>query len=227
MKNIIDLTQEIYNEMPVFPGHLKTHLWEDETHEETALRYTDGYSYCSNAMLISEHGPTHIDSHSHVNKNGLSIEKMPLDLFYGSALCLDMTWLPEHTLYSVEMIEEAEKRAGLTIDKGDIVLFHIGHYSKYHPSEKYLTGYSGFSYQAAKYLIETRGVKNWGVDTPSPDIAGTTNFPVHIHLKKIGIPHIENLCNLEKVSGKRFVFAGFPLRIRNGSGSPIRAVAIM
>ncbi|HJO93368.1 MAG TPA: hypothetical protein QF753_08205 [Victivallales bacterium] len=48
-----------------------------------------------------------------------------------------------------------------------------------------------------------------------------------MHLKQFGVPHIENLCNLEKVVGKKFIFSGYPLRIRNGSGSPIRAVAIL
>jgi kynurenine formamidase len=38
---------------------------------------------------------------------------------------------------------------------------------------------------------------------------------------------MENLCNLDKVVGKRFTFIGLPLRIRQGTGSPIRAVAVL
>ena len=38
---------------------------------------------------------------------------------------------------------------------------------------------------------------------------------------------LENLCNLEKLIGQRFTFIGLPLKIRNGTGSPIRAVAIV
>ena len=38
---------------------------------------------------------------------------------------------------------------------------------------------------------------------------------------------MENLCNLEKLFGREFMFYGFPLRVRKGSGSPIRAVAIV
>jgi kynurenine formamidase len=36
---------------------------------------------------------------------------------------------------------------------------------------------------------------------------------------------MENLCNIETVVGETFTFMGFPLRLRNGTGSPIRAVA--
>ncbi len=41
------------------------------------------------------------------------------------------------------------------------------------------------------------------------------------------ITHYENLANLDQVVGRRFTFAGFPLRIRGGTGSPVRAVAIV
>ena len=55
----------------------------------------------------------------------------------------------------------------------------------------------------------------------------TTNYTVHQHYKKTRVPHMENLCNLEKLFGREFMFYGFPLRVRKGSGSPIRAVAIV
>jgi kynurenine formamidase len=42
-----------------------------------------------------------------------------------------------------------------------------------------------------------------------------------------GIAHYENLANLDQLVGKRFTFVGFPLRIRGGTGSPVRAVAVL
>jgi len=41
------------------------------------------------------------------------------------------------------------------------------------------------------------------------------------------ITHFENLANLDQVVGKRFTFIGFPLKIREGTGSPVRAVAVV
>jgi kynurenine formamidase len=41
-----------------------------------------------------------------------------------------------------------------------------------------------------------------------------------------GISPYENLANLDQLAGEWFMFAGFPLRIRNGTGSPLRAVAV-
>lgn len=225
----IDLTQEIYSGMPVFPGHLKSAVWEYLTHEECARNMEDGYSYRTNGLLLSDHGPTHVDAVSHIDPDpkAPSIDEMSLETFYGKALCLDMTHIPEHSLIEPADIKAAQEKAGLKIEKGDIVLFYLGHYDKYYPSLDYLYNYSGFSIDSAIYLIEELGIKNWGTDTPSPDRPPTTTYPVHQHYKKTRVPHMENLCNLGEVAGKRFMFYGFPLRIRKGSGSPIRAVAVV
>jgi kynurenine formamidase len=50
---------------------------------------------------------------------------------------------------------------------------------------------------------------------------------VHLFSRASGITHYENLANLAEVAGRRFTFFGFPLRIRGGHGSPVRAVAML
>lgn len=229
MAKVIDLTQEIYSEMPIFPGHLKTHVWDYLTHEECAKVMEEGYSYQTRGLLMSDHGPTHVDAINHIDPspNAPSIDRMPLETFFGPALCLDVSWVPEHSLMGPDVIQKAEKRTGLSIRAGDIVLFYTGHFDRHYPNLEYLTGYSGFTYEAAVYLIEEKKIKNWGADTPSPDRPPTKTYPVHQHYRKTRVPHMEHLCNLDQVAGKRFMFYGFPLRIRGGSGSPIRAVAVL
>ncbi|NQT58782.1 MAG: cyclase family protein [Bacteroidetes bacterium] len=229
MNKAIDLTQEIYTGMPIFPGHLKSVVWEYLTHDECKNNMEDGYSYRTNGLLISDHGPTHIDAVSHIDPDpsAPSIDEMSLDTFFGKAICLDLSFLPEHSLIEPDDIKKAEKAAVREIEKGDIVLFYIGHFDKYYPTHKYLQDYSGFSYDSAVYLIEEKGIKNWGTDTPSPDRPPTKTYPVHQHYKKTRVPHMENLCNLDQIINKEFMFYGFPLRIRKGSGSPIRAVAVI
>ncbi len=225
---VVDLTQEIYSGMPIFPGHLKTVVWEYLSHDECARTMEDGYSYCTNGLLLSDHGPTHVDAVSHIDpsEDAPTIDVMPLETFFGPALCLDVSDEPEHSLMGSEVIKKAERAAGLEISEGDIVLFYTGHYDRHYPNAEYLERYSGFSAEAATYLIEEKKIKNWGTDTPSPDRPPTKTYPVHQHYRKTQVPHMEHLCNLDKVVNRRFSFFGFPLRIRDGSGSPIRAVAV-
>ena len=229
MSEIIDLSQEIYQGMPVFPGHLKTVIWNHVTHEETVKTLEKGYSYQSRGLLLCDHGPTHVDAINHIDPrpDAPSIDKMALDNFFGPALCLDVSGIPEGSLMGPEVIKSAEKESGQAIQTGDIVLFYTGHYDRHYPTTDYLEGYSGFSGEAAEYLIIEKKIKNWGVDSPSPDRHGDNSFPVHLVYRRTWVPHMENLCNLNKLVGRRFMFYGFPLKIRNGSGSPIRAVAVL
>src|SRR5579875_1645659 len=62
MPKLIDLSQEIYQGMFVYPGHLKTVIWEHRSHEETAKNFEGGFSYQSRGLLMSDHGPTHVDA---------------------------------------------------------------------------------------------------------------------------------------------------------------------
>ena len=226
---VIDLSQEIYTGMPVFSGHMKTVVFDSMTHEECVRLMEDGYSYRTNGLLLCDHGPTHIDAVSHIDPDpkAPTIDTMPLSTFFGKGICLDLSEYPDHTLFEPKHIKAAEKKAVRPIEKDDIVLFYTGHFDRHYPKYEYVSVYSGFSLESAVYLIEEKGIKNWGADTPSPDRPPTKTYPVHQHYKKTRVPHMENLCNLNKLLKDEFMFFGFPLKIRKGSGSPIRAVAII
>jgi kynurenine formamidase len=78
---------------------------------------------------------------------------------------------------------------------------------------------------AAEYLIE-KSVAALGVDTLSPDPpAALAKDPIHPLVLEKGVLIIENLANLEQLPDF-FLFVALPLKIRQGSGSPIRAVAL-
>jgi kynurenine formamidase len=64
---IIDLSQEIDTGVPVYPGHLKTVLFDHASHEETAPRFEGGFSFQTKGLLINDNGPTHVDSFSHLD----------------------------------------------------------------------------------------------------------------------------------------------------------------
>ena len=69
---------------------------------------------------------------------------------------------------------------------------------------------------------------DFGVEAISPAPEGEPNYKAHLACAERGITHMECLWNLEAVAGiGKFTFAGFPLKIRGGTASPIRAVAIV
>ncbi|MDB4896926.1 MAG: cyclase, partial [Firmicutes bacterium] len=52
-------------------------------------------------------------------------------------------------------------------------------------------------------------------------------YPCHMDCRERRITNTENLCTLQEVAGKRFQISGHPLKNRGGSGSPVRAIAIV
>jgi len=69
-----------------------------------------------------------------------------------------------------------------------------------------------------------KGIKTFGVDAPSPDNHASRTYPCHMMCRKYGIAHYEDL---DQVAGKRFTVSGLPLRIREGTEAPLRAVAVL
>jgi len=220
---LVDLSQEIYQGMPVFPLHQKTMIFPNITHEEAEKQV--GFPFATNNLLINEHGPTHSDAIYEYDPAGATIDEMPLDYFYGPAICLDLSHISADAYISPADLDFALRKAKLTIQKGDIVLLYTGHYNRSYGTEEWLTRYTGLDYNGAKWLAE-QGVVNIGIDAPAIDNPKDPKYSGHLICREYQITNTENLCNLDQVAGQRFLYFGLPLKIRRGTGSPVRAVAL-
>ena len=221
---VVDLTQEIFEGMSVFPMHQKTFIFKNITHEESLKRF--GFMFSTNNILINEHGPTHTDALYESDPNGLTIEKTPLHYFMGRGLCLDVSAVRADGYITAEVLAAAEKRSGLTVQKGDIVLWYTGHFDRAYGTDQWQTAYAGLDVSGAEWLGK-RGVINIGVDAPSIDNPADMKYQGHLICQKYKMLNTENLCNLKQVAAREFMYIGLPLKIRGGSGSPIRAVAVL
>lgn len=224
---MIDLSQEIYQGMSTFPMHQPTFIMTNMTHEEN-MRKTGSKTlgFSARNLLLSEHCGTHTDAVWEYEPSGPTIDKMSIDYFWGSAICVDLSNVPASRYIEPEDLEAAVKNSGQEIRRGDIFMMYTGHYEKNFDTELYQTVYSGLSYEGAEWLAK-KGIVNIGVDAPAIDHPSDTDFSGHYVCGKYGITNTENLCNLHLLKGKRFLYFGLPLRIRDGSGSPVRAVALL
>lgn len=225
---IIDLSQEIYSGMPVYPGHVKTVIWTHASHDEVRRQLGTGFSYETCGILLCDHGPTHIDSVKHLSTapDAPPVDKIPLEHCITSAICLDVSDVPRKTQFGRAKIEDELRKWNLDIRKGDTVLFYTAHYDQYYGEPEYMTDYPGLDREATEFIID-QGCINFGVDSPSPDMWYDKTYPCHSVCAEREVTHIENLCNLEKLLGKRFTFIALPLKIREGTGSPLRAIAVV
>ncbi|WP_202707838.1 cyclase family protein [Sporosalibacterium faouarense] len=224
---LIDLSQEIFQGMSVFPMHQKTFIMSNMSHEQN-MQDTGSkkLGFSARNLLLSEHCGTHSDGVWEYKPSGETIDNMPLEYFWGSAICIDLSHIPPTRYIEPRDLEEAVRKSGQEIQKGDILLMYTGHFDRNFGTDKWQTTYSGLSYNGAKWLAE-KGVVNIGVDAPAIDHPDDLDFSGHLVCGEYDITNTENLCNLDKIVNKRFLYIGLPLKIRDGSGSPIRAVALV
>ena len=225
---LIDLSQDIYEGMKVYPGHLKTVQFEPATHEETAPRFEGGFSFQTTGFILNDNGPTHVDAFSRLDPapGAETIDQMPLELFFGPAVCLDVTGFEPQTDINAEDLDRIESESPVDVRSGDIVLFHTATWNRYVGDKRYLTDFPGLGASAAEWIVQ-RGVKTFGVDSPTPDNPASKTYPVHMMCRREHITHYENLANLDRVVNTRFTFVGFPLKVRGAHGGPTRAVALV
>jgi kynurenine formamidase len=223
---LIDLSQTLEEHMPHFPTHSKFfhNLWGSYWHGNRALTYQ---------ITMNEHNGTHVDAPAHFISDAkphahVTIENVPLSRLIGRGARLDCRGMKEGDYVSKSFIADWEAKHG-ALAAGDIVTFNFGwsaHWALRPHEQRYLNDWPGVSMEAAEYLIE-KSVAAIGVDTLSPDPpAALTAKPIHPVVLEKQVLIIENLTNLEQLPDF-FLFLALPLKIRGGSGSPIRAVAVV
>jgi kynurenine formamidase len=156
---------------------------------------------------------------------GQSIDTMPLTMFYTEGICLDVSHKGLRELIEVADLERALSAAGLDIREGDTVLLYTDHYRRAFGTDDWQNG-PGVSAQAARWLGRQK-IAAFGVETLAPGVLHVSNKDVHHVCGELGFTHYENMINLYRLIGRgRFRFIALPLKIRGGTGSPVRAIAV-
>ncbi len=222
----IDLSQTLEEHMPNFPTHAKFfhNLWDN---------YALGGRSLSYQLVVHEHNGTHVDAPAHFLKDArpeahVTIERVPLTQLIGRGLRVDCRKFGAGEFASKSHLQEWESAHG-SIEKGDIVLFDFGWAANWKPRPNagdYLENWPGVGMDAAEYLL-SKQIAAIGVDTLSPDPPeALRGQPIHPVVLEKQVLIVENLCNLNQLPDF-FLFLALPLKIRDGSGSPLRAVALV
>jgi len=228
MSEIIDLSQEIFSGMPVYRGLPKVKMSVHNSHEEwEGIADTDTITPSVYKLELGEHTGTHVDALNHMRQyKEQSIDTMPLSMFYTEGICLDFSYKGFRELIEAYEIEEACKKLDLEIKNGDTVLLYTDHYRKTYGTKDWENG-PGITAEATRWL-GNQNIAAFGVETMSPGVPGISNKEVHHICGELGFTHYENMINLHLLIGRgRFRFIGLPLKIRGGTGSPVRAVAVL
>jgi len=208
---IIDHTLTVSEKIPTFPGSPKPHFIEWETIAK------DGYNL--ELLFLSSHTGTHIDAPFHFVKNGKKIHEILPERLVNEAALIKIKKKANQSILKTD-IQKFEKKHG-QIKSGTAVVFWTG-WQKNLEEEFYFSKNPGLAVSAAKYLVSKK-INLVAIDSPSIDLGSDLKFSVHHILAKNNILIVENLANLEKINSDKFHLITSPLKLKNATGSPIRA----
>jgi kynurenine formamidase len=200
---LIDLSQVIEDNMPVYPGDIDTDLVQE--------KYLNVDKYNNHRLVIGMHSGTHIDSPMHLTDSKEYISELSLESFIAIGCILDVRNQP-----TIQMKAEYEA----LIKDNSIVLLYSGH-DKFYGTKEYYEEYPCVDMELCKFLTG-KNIKMLGMDMPSPD-----RYPFEIHklLFKNNIYILENLTNLHQLLyAEKFEVIALPLKIKADS-SMTRAIA--
>jgi kynurenine formamidase len=221
-----------------------TLYWPTSTSRFTLSRDADGptpggWFYAANTLSTPEHGGTHLDAPRHFHEKGRTTDQIPLEQLVAPAIVIDVTKeaaADRDYRLTREAVLVFEKAHG-TIARGTVVLLRTG-WSRFWPNAKQYLGddtpgdasklsFPSFGAEAARLLVEERGVAALGVDTASIDYGRSTDFQVHRVAAARNVPGFENLTALDRLPPRGAVVIALPMKIEGGSGGPLRAIALV
>ncbi len=200
-----------------------------------------GYYYEANSFCTAEHGGTHLDAPIHFAEGRRTVDEIPLEQLIGPGLVVDVREAcardRDHRVNKEELRSwEAEHGR---IPEGAIVLLRTG-FGRFWPDRERYMGtaargpeavadlhFPGLHADAARWLVEERSIGAVGLDTPSIDHGPSKDFATHVVLFEANVPALENVAHLDALPAAGFDVVALPMKIRGGSGAPVRIVALL
>lgn len=231
---IIDLTH---------PFDASTIYWPTEhpfAHEfEHYGMESGGYFYASAKYAAPEHGGTHMDAPVHFNRDGMTVDQVPLAAMVGPAAVIDFSARAAgdpDIMLTVADITQWESAHGKIPDNA-IVVARSG-WDRFWPDKLHYLGtdkagdvphlrFPGYSAEAADFLLQNRKVSAIAIDTASIDPGNSKEFPVHRRWLGANKPAFENLANADKLPPTGATLFCIPMKIGKGTGAPTRIFAIL
>ncbi len=219
---IIDLSLTLRKDiMSLVPGHPEFDLRDFHFHDK---------DFRSNSFLqISTHTGTHIDAPYHFIKNGVTIDDLPLEKIVGKAILVDLRkFLTPRRGFTLDQVTQSMGKKEI---KGKIVILHSGWIKEKWGTTELYSENPFLGQEAANWLVGQKitavGV-DFAIDNPDQSsLPLEKKFPIHRTFLNNGIPHIENLCNLELIDRDEFLLVALPLKLYRCNGAPARAIAII
>jgi kynurenine formamidase len=227
-RKIVDLTHSLAPGIPDFHG-------DSNAFEYKKLFTVQKDGYANGSFTMPEHLGTHVDAPSHFYDGKQSIDQIPAQKLIVPCVVLDVREEvkrdPDYRL-TVEKINSFEQAGKIPSDCA--VLLLTGWSERWSNPTSYrnvdakgVMHFPGFGGASADFLVNQRHVAALGIDTLSTDAGSSDVYPVHKLVLASGTYMIENLDRLADLPARNALLFCGPLRIKDGTGSPARILAVV
>ena len=228
-KTILDLSHTVSADAPSWEGAASA-----LTTEVVASHDREGYFV--RRISLDEHASTHMDAPAHMARTGWTVDQIPAERLVGPLVVVDISrQVGQDADYRLrtEDVESWEARYGI-IPPAAVVIAYTGWAARWQTPEAYRNAdaqgglhFPGYSLESAELLVNSRSAVGLGIDTLSVDFGPSREYEVHRFCASRNVYHLENVANPGQVPPAGAVAVVLPMKLENGSGAPVRIVALV
>ena len=223
VKEIVDLSHPMHSNMPNIGGQVTFFQLDDHAY---LSEITDGRMAMESRMiLMPEHCGTHIDAPRHSAADGIPLDRVPLEQLVLPGHLLDLTHKRNGEAIAIDDFRAAAERSGRAIGPGAATVCWTGSDRDW-GKEGFATDRPFVPTETAHWLVD-RGVALFCTDMIGMDDPAEWWWPTHAAFNGRGVCMVQQLRNLDRLVGKDFLFVCLPLSMKDGTGCPVRATALV
>jgi len=218
---------------PEFRGTVDlTHAMSQQTFSrpvEVADKYVAG-------KKLSDEFVTYLEAPAHFTEGSWTVDQIPTERLIAPLVVIDISKEalrnPDYQL-SMEDVAAWEREHG-DVPPGAIVMANTGWTDKWKSPADYRNPdrsgdmhFPGFSFEAARFLIEARSIFGLGIDTMGVDYGASHNYPVRRYTAAHGVYQLENVANLDIVPRSGAIVIASPQKVEGSTEAPVRITALL
>ncbi|HET7440815.1 MAG TPA: cyclase family protein [Terriglobales bacterium] len=229
-RGVVDLTHTINGNVPTYEPS------EKAAYQVKTVATIEKNGYFAREISLPEHFGTHIDAPAHFARGSWTADQIPAERLLAPLAVIDVSKNVQNNAdyqVSVQDIAQWEEEHG-QIPQGAVVMADTGWDARWNMADRYRNAdakgvmhFPGYSMEAAKFLVEARGVLGLGIDTLSIDYGPSKKFEVHQYTLGHGLYHLENVANLDRTPAAGALAVVAPMKLDGGSGGPVRILALV
>ncbi len=227
---VVDLTHPINAKVPTYDPA------EASAYRVQTVATIEKDKYFARNISLPEHFGTHMDAPAHFVRGLWTVDQIPAERLIAPLVVLDVSGnVKQNSDYQISVEDIARwEHSNDQIQPGAVVMARTGWDLRWDSAKDYRNAdakgvmhFPGYSEEAARFLVEARGVIGLGIDTLSIDYGPSTEFRVHQYTLLHSLYHLENVAGLDRVPAKGAIVVAAPMKLEGGSGGPVRILALV